>query len=101
MSWYVGDVVVFLEHKHQDQVHHLAVISVAKKSIMDKFNVPVITLFNEDEAKKIMVCNVEDVITLAGFIRYNNRINQFKVIWLDAMYYQKLDERKRGEISHM
>ncbi|OBZ66009.1 hypothetical protein A0J61_11924 [Choanephora cucurbitarum] len=68
---------------------------------MDKFNVAVITLFNEDEAKKTMVCNVKDVITLAGFIRYNNHINQFKVIWIDAMYDQKLDERKRGEISHM
>ena len=101
MSWYVGDVVVFLEHKHQDQVHHLAVISVAKKSIMDKFNVPVITLFNEDEAKKILVCNVEDIITLTGFVRFNNHTNQFKVIWLDTMYYKKLDNRKGGESTHM
>ena len=45
------------------------------------------TLFNENEAKKVIVCNVEDIITLAGFVRFNNHTNQFKVIWLDAMYY--------------
>ena len=100
-SWYVGDVIVYLEHKHQKQVYHLAVISVAKRSRLDKFNIPVITLFNESKAKKVIICKVEDIITLAGFVRFNNHRNQFKVIWLDAMYYKKLDNRKRGEISHM
>ena len=100
-SWYVGEVVTYLVHNHQDQVHHLAVISVAKKSKMDKFNVPAITLFHDNEAKKIIVCNVEDIITLAGIVRFNNHSNEFKVIWLDASYYKKLDDRKRGEISHM
>ncbi|OBZ80342.1 hypothetical protein A0J61_11609, partial [Choanephora cucurbitarum] len=67
MSWYVGDVVVYLEHKHQNQVYYLAVISVAKRSRLDKFNVLVITLFDENEAKKVIVCTVEDIISLAGF----------------------------------
>ena len=88
-------------HKHQNQVHHLAVISVAKKSILDRFNVPVTALFRQNEVKNFMVCDVENIVTLAGLVRYNNHINQFKVIWLDALYYKKLEDRKRGEISHM
>ena len=100
-SWYVGEVVTYLVHNHQDQVHHLAVISVAKKNMLDRFNVPVTTMFHEYETKKVMVCDVEDIFALAGLVRFSNHSNEFKVIWLDALYYKKLDDRKRGEISHM
>ena len=73
-------MIAYLVHKYQNQVHHLAVISVAKKGILDRFNVPVTTLFRKNETKKIMVCDVEDILTLTGLVRFNNHSNEFKVI---------------------
>ena len=68
---------------------------------MDEYGVPVVTYFANNEDKKILVCDVKDIVTPVGFIRFNPNERQFKVIWEVALYCKKLDGRKVGQRRDM
>ena len=54
--------------------------------------------FQEDSSTNdVMICDVQDIITLVGLNRYNDEENQFALTWPEAEYYQKLSLRLRGE----
>lgn len=96
MSWFVGEVITFFVHVHRGVVYHLAAVSLVESSAMGNFGVPVVEVFSNNEDKKVVVCNVNDIITLAGFVRYSDNERQYKVIWENALYYKKLDGRSCG-----
>ncbi|OBZ81292.1 hypothetical protein A0J61_10658, partial [Choanephora cucurbitarum] len=77
VSWYVGQVITYLVHKHGRRVYHLAVISLVEQSDMDEYGVPVVTCFANNEDKKIVVYDVKDIVTPVGFIRFNPNERQF------------------------
>ena len=96
MSWFVGEVITFVVHVHHGTVYHLAVVPLVNNSAMGNFGIPIIEVFANNEDRKVIVCDVSDIITLAGFVRYNDSDCQYKVIWENALYYRKLDGRSCG-----
>ena len=89
VSWYVGEVITYLVHKHGGRVFHLAVLSLVEHSDMNEYGVPIVTCFANHQDSKIVVCDVSDIITSAGFIRFNTNERQFKVIWEGVFYYKR------------
>ena len=79
----------------------MAVLSLVEHSDMNEYGVPVVTCFGDHQDRKIVVCDVVDIVTSVGFIRFNSNERQFKVIWEDALYYKKMDGRKAGQRRDM
>ena len=101
MSLYVGRVVTYMILRHGGQTHFLAVIERAKKTTLDHLNVPSTTLFSGSEQKKLMVCDLTHIITIASLVRYDANENHFKLIWPDAKYFQFSEGRRYGELRYM
>ena len=101
MSLYVGKVVTYMIHRHGGQTHFLAVIETAKKTTLDHFNVPTTVLFSEYEHKKLMVCDVTHIITIASLVRYDTNESHFKWIRPAAEYFQFSEGRRYGELRYM
>ena len=72
ISWYVGEVVTFLVHKHGNEVFHLAALSLVEASDMDKYGFSIVTCYAGDKDKKIFVCDVKDIINPVGFLLFND-----------------------------
>ena len=84
-------------HEHQGVERFLALISVVEESMMDRFGVPKVKLFANDARKKVMICEVEHIITIVGLVRYNENDLKYKLIWPDSMYHKKFDGIPRGQ----
>ncbi|KAI8332185.1 hypothetical protein BD560DRAFT_341296 [Blakeslea trispora] len=100
-SWYVGEVVCYLAHNNLGCTYFLAIVSVAKEAHFDSFKVPTVTLFGQFKTKKLIVCNVLDIISIASLLKYNNEAFKFKVIWPEAKFYRKLNGRKTGRNQYI
>ncbi|OBZ80172.1 hypothetical protein A0J61_11779 [Choanephora cucurbitarum] len=101
-SWYVGEVITYFIHSYHGSSKFLALISVVESSTLEEYGVPSITLFHEDSPqKKYMVCDVEDITNIVGFVRYNENVLQHRLIWPDAMHHKKIDNLKKGELGNM
>ena len=101
-SWYVGEVITYFIHSYHDSSKFLALISVVESSTLDEYGVLSVTLFSENSPqKKYMVCDIEDIINIVEFVRYNENILQHKLIWPDAMYHKKVDNLKKGVLGNI
>ena len=47
----------------------LVLISVVEESVVDRFDVPAVKLFAEDARKKVMICEVEHIVSIVGLVR--------------------------------
>ena len=97
----MGEVISFMTQTVYGTLRFLALISVVRESKLDQFGVPVVTLFEDNTSGKVMVCSAEDIVSVVGFVRYNNNPVDFKLIWPNAMYYKKFDNLRCGRISNM
>ena len=68
---------------------------------MDEYGIPIVTCFADNQDKKIVVCDVKDIVHPVGFLRFNSNERQYKIIWEGALYYKKLDGRKVGQRRDM
>ncbi|OBZ80524.1 hypothetical protein A0J61_11427 [Choanephora cucurbitarum] len=91
--WYVGEVLMYFEHKLNGTSRFLALASVMPDASMDEYGIIRVTYDQQRLNEQFMVCNTLDVITIIGLVRYNDNETDFKAIWPDAKYYQKLDGR--------
>ena len=79
----------------------MAVLSLVEHSFMDEYGIPIATCFADNQDRKIIVCDVVDIVTSVGFVRFNSNKRQFKVIWEGALYCKKMDGRKAGQRRDM
>ena len=100
-SWFAGEVITYLDHKHLGRLHFLTVVSIAKTCSLDIFKIPIVTIFGPNESKKIVVCDVTHIITIASYMKFSDHDLKYKIIWPDAKYYQELEKRKPGRSTHI
>ncbi|KAI8352180.1 hypothetical protein BD560DRAFT_318894, partial [Blakeslea trispora] len=91
--WYLGEVVFFSEHKFNGSIRFLALLSVILDTDMDDYGIIKANYDDERNNGPYMVCEVRDILTTVGLVRYDDELLHYKVIWLDAKYYQKLNNR--------
>lgn len=86
----------FFEHKFNGSIRFLALLSVILDTDMDDYGIIKANYDDERNNGPYMVCEVRDILTTVGLVRYDDELLHYKVIWLDAKYYQKLNNRLRG-----
>ncbi|OBZ80704.1 hypothetical protein A0J61_11247 [Choanephora cucurbitarum] len=68
-SWYVGEVITYFIHSYKGSSKFFALISIVESSTLDEYGGPSVTLFSENSPQKnYMVCGVEDIINIVGFV---------------------------------
>ncbi|OBZ80612.1 hypothetical protein A0J61_11339 [Choanephora cucurbitarum] len=95
--WYIGEVLLYFEHNLNGTSRFLALVLVMPDASMDEYGIIRVTYYQQRLNEQFMVCNTLDVITIIGLVRYNDNETDFKAIWPDAKYYQKLDGRIHRE----
>ena len=94
--WYVGEVVCFFEHELNGVFRFLAFVSTLRNAQMDDYGMISVN-YEEDQNEQYLVCDTNDILTITGLVRYNDDINSYKVIWPNAKYYQRLENRASGQ----
>ena len=101
LSWYAGEVVSYMVHRHHNSVYFLALVSVYDNSGIDRYGVPWVKRLDDHPLRKVMVCKAQDIITIAGLVRYNERSHYYKLVWPDCKYHEKLGRRLVGNTRSM
>ncbi|KAI8320694.1 hypothetical protein EDC96DRAFT_582285, partial [Choanephora cucurbitarum] len=93
LSWYAGEVVSYMVHRHHNSVYFLALVSVFDNSGIDRYGVPWVKRLDDHPIRKVMVCKAQDIITIAGLFT-NEKPNGFCCICLKVLYPEEQRYRK-------